>query len=976
MINYHRSAFGWNLLFRVHGSAVYRACLPGLIALIIFFMFRYFCVDCNQYENTIEHPYVIGVVVGGITFLIVFRASSSYARYWEATTCIYGMQSKWMDATISTAGYHMQCSHYDKIKPPSYFTYPQLNAEFLTRDRERLRQEVSFRAQQGVMNSQRAIMRSINAVADSDSEHELGDDVDLSQEKHRKSRNPHDQSTLRSQARAHSLITDMIPQKIKDKLPRGSGHAHHGHHGSGHQHGSGGHHHSSGRSKYKQQASNLFETANAVQERRTQTGVISFALRNSLNGGPDGATTVAAATSDTNNINGDNDSNNKDDSMNSDGLADYIVRLTDQVASEHERNETRDDGDAAAKTTNHVSFGEDDKEQPEDISKNANFNKVRPRLVPTSKLSSSARRTSSDESGGSTSTPPGGSSARRLSSKRKRSSKRTARGPGGYDLEHHRRPAVEQPHFLSGPGRLDGNWGPLFDDGKDTFVDPHSKSNKPPVTGFASFQGGRTPPLFLQELAHLSSLLTAVAFSTLRNDIDGTESPLDFYHIGSPWPEVDPGDIEDLNAGIWTRISRNLCYFFGGGRTPEERTRYNAARPLSVLGGVSDNEIKFLQMARGPYAKTQLCWNWISEFITREHLEGSLGQVGAPIISRVVQFLGDGMREYNHARKIMFIPFPFPHAQLSAVYVLVMVPMIPYLMHHYTTLIWVGATLTFLTVTCLSAIHEVARELENPFRNIPNELPVCTLMAEYNETLLTMYSGFHPDFFWEVPDELLVSMSTHTKSNSSVGSLNFDPGVASYTNTDAKLPKQEKDVLEDSIDSFGYDYCNNHDDTGGASSTDEKFENSMSSLLNTVLEEDQDHDEASEEIIFSHKEADDDGKCISNNQKIKMGENKMKHLLNSGCARSVDTDDGQNNDDVDAGSPITTETTASNVSTSTSGSSTVGHSNTRNSNDAEVEQLQFIVLQQGKMMTNMLEEQARLNKMIESLLTREQKKNQ
>jgi hypothetical protein len=48
----------------------------------------------------------------------------------------------------------------------------------------------------------------------------------------------------------------------------------------------------------------------------------------------------------------------------------------------------------------------------------------------------------------------------------------------------------------------------------------------------------------------------------------------------------------------------------------------------------------------------------------------------------------------------------------------------------------------------LSGIHEVARELENPFRNVPNEIPLSTLMAEANEALLTMYAGYHPDLYW------------------------------------------------------------------------------------------------------------------------------------------------------------------------------------------------------------------------------------
>jgi hypothetical protein len=65
------------------------------------------------------------------------------------------------------------------------------------------------------------------------------------------------------------------------------------------------------------------------------------------------------------------------------------------------------------------------------------------------------------------------------------------------------------PRFLTGPAKMDGNWGALFPDGKSTYRDP--KNPYPDRNGFASIQGGRTPPLFLQELAHLSSLLNAVA---------------------------------------------------------------------------------------------------------------------------------------------------------------------------------------------------------------------------------------------------------------------------------------------------------------------------------------------------------------------------------------------------------------------------------------------------------------------------------
>jgi hypothetical protein len=47
------------------------------------------------------------------------------------------------------------------------------------------------------------------------------------------------------------------------------------------------------------------------------------------------------------------------------------------------------------------------------------------------------------------------------------------------------------------------------------------------------------PSLFLQEASHLISLLSAVAFTTLRHDLHSAPSPLQEYTPGAPWPPVD-----------------------------------------------------------------------------------------------------------------------------------------------------------------------------------------------------------------------------------------------------------------------------------------------------------------------------------------------------------------------------------------------------------------------------------------------------
>jgi len=77
-------------------------------------------------------------------------------------------------------------------------------------------------------------------------------------------------------------------------------------------------------------------------------------------------------------------------------------------------------------------------------------------------------------------------------------------------------------------------------------------------------------------------------------------------------------------------------------------------------------------------------------------------------------------------------------------------------MHEYCTATCVAAVLTFFTLTILFGINEVARELDNPFRNVPNELPVVTLQAQFNEALIVMFAGYHPDSYWQeaAADEL------------------------------------------------------------------------------------------------------------------------------------------------------------------------------------------------------------------------------
>jgi len=98
------------------------------------------------------------------------------------------------------------------------------------------------------------------------------------------------------------------------------------------------------------------------------------------------------------------------------------------------------------------------------------------------------------------------------------------------------------------------------------------------------------------------------------------------------------------------------------------------------------------------------------------------------------------------------VPFPFPHTQLTTFYVVVITFYLPILMLTFVSDIAVAATLNFLTVGIFLGLWQVSNELEDPFRNVPNDLPLNLFQAEFNEALIVMFAGYHPESWWDIGD--------------------------------------------------------------------------------------------------------------------------------------------------------------------------------------------------------------------------------
>lgn len=80
--------------------------------------------------------------------------------------------------------------------------------------------------------------------------------------------------------------------------------------------------------------------------------------------------------------------------------------------------------------------------------------------------------------------------------------------------------------------------------------------------------------------------------------------------------------------------------------------------------------------------------------------------------------------------------------------------------------------------------------VENPFRNVPNELPLVTFQAQYNEALIIMYAGFHPDAYWKPP----------AKRQGSTASVGSGFGGLKYITESDSEGENEGDEIKDEME--------------------------------------------------------------------------------------------------------------------------------------------------------------------------------
>mmetsp|Transcript_40168 Transcript_40168/g.94045 ORF Transcript_40168/g.94045 Transcript_40168/m.94045 type:complete len:440 (-) Transcript_40168:590-1909(-) len=301
----------------------------------------------------------------------------------------------------------------------------------------------------------------------------------------------------------------------------------------------------------------------------------------------------------------------------------------------------------------------------------------------------------------------------------------------------------------------------------------------------ASWDAAANPPgkgeelgmLFRQRLLHLISLMHSLAMMGLRGDKDLTNlSPHNtkqkephFTGYCSGGPMFCPGEHRWNSA-------RGVSQMFE--LSTRHLSRYHANTPVPVIGGLSQREIDVLESVESPvlgtferhkddgkafenipmledagsnfqsidelvfFVQAQVHW-----LVVKRRLEGGIN-VSAPEVSRIWQGLTDGTLGYMHARKIVDTPFPFPHAQMIILALVLFAFFCPIVMVAYLSEAWLVISLNFVTTWTYFGVNEVCRELEDPFTYDPNDLPLVQLAHEFNERMLAVLHGVRVNTYY------------------------------------------------------------------------------------------------------------------------------------------------------------------------------------------------------------------------------------
>lgn len=224
------------------------------------------------------------------------------------------------------------------------------------------------------------------------------------------------------------------------------------------------------------------------------------------------------------------------------------------------------------------------------------------------------------------------------------------------------------------------------------------------------------------DLIHWFSLLNAISLSTLKHGEDGCMASITCKVLDCSW----------LEKGFTK--SKGMCKM--AKLKKEFTTGLENDQTLGYIGPITPEEQKQLASVD---EKPALIVQWITEAMILSDSEALLN-IPPPLAGRAHMRMADAMQAYNDAYRLAAVPYPFPLAQMVSVLMHCFVFLMPVVIEKFTQAWILTPALCFLVTLSYWGLNSVAMELENPFGEDINDLPLKELCETYIDKIMESQS--------------------------------------------------------------------------------------------------------------------------------------------------------------------------------------------------------------------------------------------
>merc|ERR1719460_303886 len=240
--------------------------------------------------------------------------------------------------------------------------------------------------------------------------------------------------------------------------------------------------------------------------------------------------------------------------------------------------------------------------------------------------------------------------------------------------------------------------------------------------------------------------------------------------------------------GEWFNATSNLVSFCSAKQEKKKdvkKFQQQLIRLISLLfcsamGEISSMEVPNFEIidplmdkdtlvyVQGKKERSEVVMNWIQRLVV-DNIRSNTIEIAPPIVSRVFQEFSLGIVNVASAKKINFIPFPFPYSQMMQLLLMLQAVVQPFISGYAYHKWWVSAGNTFFVILLSWCIHFISVEIEMPFGDDANDLPLGELVASLNDSLINLLeekSGSVP--LMHISDSRLHSLTQSDK-------INFNP---------------------------------------------------------------------------------------------------------------------------------------------------------------------------------------------------------